>query len=239
MTVCLTPCLPNSQAVSLAPWLRGLVSSTQTSDNEVRTSQPITFFYWQIAVNGADSPNITHILKKATDGDDSAVRRLMPLVYDELRALAESYLRQERSGHTLQATAIVHEAYVRLIKQDDIKWQNRAHFFAVAAQAIRRILVDHARARQRAKRGGGLERVRLDEDVAVLEERDLDLVALDESLEKLAGLHERQARIVELRFFGGLTLKEVAEFLGVSPRTVDGDWSMARAWLRRELREAS
>jgi RNA polymerase sigma factor (TIGR02999 family) len=189
-------------------------------------------------VDGAGSSDITQMLKEVTSGDDSAVRRLMPLVYDELRALAESYLRQERSDHTLQATALVHEAYVRLIKQDDVEWQNRAHFFAVAAQAIRRILVDHARARHRAKRGGGLERVRLDEDVAVLEERDLDLVALDESLEKLAALHERQARIVELRFFGGLTLKEVAECLGVSPRTVDGDWSMARAWLRRELREA-
>jgi len=189
-------------------------------------------------VDGANSSNITQILKKATSGDDSAVRHLMPLVYNELRALAESYLRHERSDHTLQATALVHEAYVRLIKQDEVEWQNRAHFFAVASQAIRRILVDHARARQRGKRGGGLQRVRLDEDVAVLEERDLDLVALDESMEKLAGLNERQARIVELRFFGGLTLKEVAEFLGVSPRTVDGDWSMARAWLRRELRGA-
>jgi len=190
-------------------------------------------------MDASDRPNITQILKKATSGDDSAVRRLMPLVYDELRALAESYLRQERSDHTLQATALVHEAYVRLIKQEDVEWQNRAHFFAVAAQAIRRILVDHARARGRGKRGGGLQRVRLDENVAVLEERDLDLVALDESMEKLARLHERQARIVELRFFGGLTLKEVGEFLGVSPRTVDGDWRMARAWLRRELREAS
>lgn len=195
--------------------------------------------FWQTVVDGAESSNITQILKRATDGDDSAVRHLMPLVYSELRALAESYLRQERSDHTLQATALVHEAYVRLIKQDDVKWQNRAHFFAVAAQAIRRILVDHARTRRRGKRGGGLQRVRLDEDVAVLEERDLDLVALDESMEKLAGLHERQARIVELRFFGGMTLKEVGEFLGVSPRTVDGDWSMARAWLRRELRGVS
>lgn len=212
-------------------------SRNATIRSELRNA--FRFFDWQIPVDGSDSPNITQILKKATGGDDSAVRRLMPLVYDELRALAESYLRQERSDHTLQATALVHEAYVRLIKQDDVEWQNRAHFFAVAAQAIRRILVDHARSRQRAKRGGGLQRVRLDEDVAVLDERDLDLVALDESMEKLAGLHQRQARIVELRFFGGLTLKEVAEFLGVSPRTVDGDWNMARAWLRREMREVS
>ncbi len=189
-------------------------------------------------VDDANSSNITQMLKQATGGDDSAVRCLMPLVYDELRALAQSYLRQERSDHTLQATALVHEAYVRLIRQEDVEWRNRAHFFAVAAQAIRRILVDHARGHGRLKRGGGFERVRLDDDVAVSEETDLDLVALDELLEKLAGLHERQACIVELRFFGGLTLKEVADYLGVSARTVDGDWSMARAWLRRELREA-
>ncbi len=161
----------------------------------------------------------------------------MPLVYDELRALAQSYLNRERPDHTLQATALVHDAYVRLIRQEDVEWKNRAHFFAVAAQAIRRILVDHARGHQRQKRGGGRERVRLDEDVAVLDERDIDLIALDEALEKLAHLRERQARIVELRFFGGLELKEVAEFLGVSPRTVTGDWQMARAWLRREMRD--
>jgi RNA polymerase sigma factor (TIGR02999 family) len=163
----------------------------------------------------------------------------MPLVYDELRALAESYLRQERPNHTLQATALVHEAYLRLIDQRDVRWKNRAHFFAVAAQAIRRILVDHARGHRRAKRGGDRQRMRLDEDLALLQDRDLDLLTLDEALEKLACLHERQARIVELRFFGGLSLSDVAAFLGVSPRTVDGDWSMARAWLRRELRKGS
>ncbi len=185
----------------------------------------------------AKRTDVTQILKRASDGDGSAVNRLMPLVYNELRALAERYLRRERPSHTLQATALVHEAYVRLIRQEDVEWQNRAHFFAVAAQAIRRILVDHARGKQRAKRGGDRERVRLDEDVAVPAERDLDLVALDEALEKLARLHARQARIVELRFFAGLNLKDVATYLGISPRTVDGDWGMARAWLRRELRE--
>ncbi|MBN2559991.1 MAG: sigma-70 family RNA polymerase sigma factor [Phycisphaerae bacterium] len=184
-----------------------------------------------------ERPDLTGILKRASDGDDSAVNRLIPLVYDELRALAESYLRRERPDHTLQATALVHEAYVQLIKQEDVAWQNRAHFFAVAAQAIRRILVDHARGRQREKRGGGRQRVCLDTDVALLEERPLEIVALDEALQKLARLHERQAQIVELRFFGGLSLKEIAKFIGVSPRTVDGDWSMARAWLRRELAE--
>jgi RNA polymerase sigma factor (TIGR02999 family) len=160
----------------------------------------------------------------------------MPLVYDELRALAESYLRRERPDHTLQATALVHEAYMRLVKQEEVEWQNRAHFFAVAAQAIRRILVDHARGHQSGKRGGDRKRVRLDEDLTV-PEPDLDLLALDEALQELAHLHERQARIVELRFFGGLSLKEVAEYLGLSPRTIDGDWHMARAWLRCKLRE--
>jgi RNA polymerase sigma-70 factor, ECF subfamily len=183
----------------------------------------------------ADSEDITRILKSAGSGDRSAVDRLMPLVYGELRALAESYLQRERTGHTLGATALVHEAYVRLIRQEEVEWQNRAHFFAIAAQAIRRILVDYARSREADKRGGGRERVRLDEDMAVQGERDLDLLALDESLKELARLHPRQAQIIELRFFGGLSLKEVAEALGVSPRTVDGDWHMARAWLRRQL----
>jgi RNA polymerase sigma factor (TIGR02999 family) len=182
-----------------------------------------------------EGEDLTGILNRASRGDDSAVNRLMPLVYDQLRALAESYLRQERPDHTLQATALVHEAYVRLVRQEEVEWQSRAHFFAVAAQAIRRILVDHARGRQRAKRGGDRQRVRLEEDIALAKGRDLDLLALDEAMEKLATLHERQARIVELRFFGGLSLKDVAKFLGISPRTVDGDWSMARAWLKREL----
>jgi len=181
--------------------------------------------------------DITTLLNQASAGDTSAVNRLIPMVYDELRALAQSYLRHERPDLTLQATALVHEAYFRLIQQERVQWQGRAHFLALAAQAIRRILVDHARHHARAKRGGGRERVRLDEGVAVAAERDLDLVALDEALEKLARLQPRQAQIVELRFFGGLSLTEVAEYLHVSPRTVDGDWAMARAWLRRELRE--
>ncbi|MGD8451970.1 MAG: sigma-70 family RNA polymerase sigma factor [Phycisphaerae bacterium] len=182
--------------------------------------------------------DITQILRRASEGHESAVQRLLPLVYEELRALAQSYLSQERPDHTLQATALVHEAYVRLIRQEDVEWRDRAHFFAVAAQAIRRILVDHARARQRVKRGGGRERVQLETDIVQVPQARVDVLAVDEALEKLAAIHERQARIVELRFFGGLNLKEVAEYLGVSPRTVDGDWSMARAWLRRELQEA-
>lgn len=179
--------------------------------------------------------DVTLWLKKAGDGDDSAVNRLMPLVYDELRALAESYLKQERPGHTLQATALVHDAYVRLVKQEDVEWKNRAHFFAVAAQAIRRILVDHARGRKRQKRGGDRQRVRLDENVALVKSPDVDLLSLDEAMVQLAKLDPRQAQIVELRFFGGLSINEVASYLDVSPRTVDGDWSMARAWLRRAM----
>ena len=186
-------------------------------------------------VGTPNADDLTGILQRASKGDDSAVNRLIPLVYDELRALAESYLRRERPDHTLQATALVHEAYVRLIRQQDVEWKGRAHFFAVAAQAIRRILVDHARTHRRIKRGGGRERVALDPDVAMLPRPDVDLLALDDALETLGGMHERQARIVELRFFGGLDLREIAEYLDVSPRTVDGDWSMARAWLRREL----
>jgi len=190
-------------------------------------------------VGASDNLDITGILKRASRGDDSAVKELMPLVYDELRALAESYLQQERPDHTLQATALVHEAYIRLIRQEHVEWQSRAHFFGVAAQAIRRILVDHARGHERAKRGGGRRRVRLDEDVAPVKRRDLDLLALDEAMKRLADFHQRAARVVELRFFGGLSREEVGEFLGVSLRTVGDDWRLARAWLRRELREES
>jgi RNA polymerase sigma-70 factor, ECF subfamily len=179
--------------------------------------------------------DVTQMLRAAGAGSPSAVNELLPLVYDELRALAESYLQHERRGQTLQATALVHEAYLKLVKQDEVEWQDRTHFFVLAAQAIRRILVDHARERHRQKRGGAFQRVQLDEDAALLPERDLDLVALDEALAALAQLDARQAQLVELRFFGGLTLQEVADYLGVSLRTVTGDWCMARAWLKREL----
>ena len=187
----------------------------------------------------SEDVDVTRILKKASCGDDSAVKRLMPVVYAELRALAESYLQHERPDHTLQATALVHEAYVRLIRQEEVEWQSRAHFFGVAAQAIRRILVDHARGHKRAKRGGDRQRLRLDQDMAVAQQGDLDLLALDEAMERLADFHERAARVVELRFFGGLSRQEVAEFLGVSLRTVGDDWRLARAWLRRELEEGA
>jgi RNA polymerase sigma factor (TIGR02999 family) len=163
---------------------------------------------------------------------------LLPLVYDELRVLARKYLSRERPGHTLQATALVHEAYLRLVDQTRVDWQGRTHFFAVGARVMRNLLIDHARARGRVKRGGEWKRVTLAERLTPNGRGEYDpeqLLALDESLERLAQLDERQAKVVELRFFGGLTVPEVAHLLGVSQRTVEGDWTHARAWLKREL----
>lgn len=179
--------------------------------------------------------DITTILHDFTSAPDRAADELMPLVYAELRALAQSQLQRERPDHTLQATAVVHEAYLKLVDQNSVEWQNRAHFFAVAAQAIRRILVDHARTHNRIKRGRNAERVALDSDIAWTDAKEFNILALDECLEKLATLNERQSKVVTMRFFGGLKLQDVAEVLGVSLRTVEGDWSMARAWLKREL----
>jgi RNA polymerase sigma-70 factor (ECF subfamily) len=181
------------------------------------------------------SPDVTQILQAVSGGDKDAPARLMPLVYEELRRLANHYLRQERSDHTLQPTALVHEAYLKLIDQSRVDWQNRAHFFGVAAQSMRRILVDHARGHRASKRGGVQQKLTLDEAVDYSQSRDIDLVALDDALNLLAELDQRQSRIVELRFFGGLTIEETAEALGVSPATVKVDWSMAKAWLRREI----
>jgi len=177
----------------------------------------------------------TQTLIHAAEGDQGAIDRLLPLVYDELRSLAGSLMRHERDGHTLQPTALANEAFIRLIDQHSIDWKNRAHFFALAAQAMRRVLVDHARARGAIKRGGDRRRIALAEDAAIgLDQLD-DLLALDEALHQLARLSERQARVVELRFFGGLSIEETAEMIGVSPRTVKGDWRVSRAWLEREL----
>jgi RNA polymerase sigma factor (TIGR02999 family) len=179
---------------------------------------------------------ITQLLIGLKDGDRAAAAaKLMPLVYDEFRALAARHLRHERADHTLQPTALVHEAYLRLIDQTRVDWQGRTHFFAVGAQAIRRILVDHARQKKRQKRGGGAGRVALDESVALAPQRAEEILALDEALEKLGKLDHRQAQVVEMRFFAGMNVEEVAEVLGVSKRTVEGDWTMARAWLMREL----
>jgi RNA polymerase sigma factor (TIGR02999 family) len=186
-------------------------------------------------MNTSEQHEITRILSQASDGDASALHRLMPLLYDELRALADGCVRQERPGHTLQATALVHEAFVKLVDQRNVAWQNRAHFFALAAQAMRRILVDHARGRQRLKRGGDWQKLTLDDSSALSGATQVDLLGLDDALSDLARLHERQAKIVELRFFGGLTVREVAEVIGVSIPTVESDWRMAKAWLKREL----
>ena len=178
---------------------------------------------------------ITHLLLAWREGDEAALEQLMPLVYDELRRLAKRYMGRQRPGHTLQATALVNEAYLRLIDSNRVRWQNRAHFFAVSAQLMRRILVDFARARNNLKRGGGLPHVTLDNNLDVAPGRDLDLMALDDALKALGKLNERQSQIVELRYFGGLSEEETAEVLEISTRTVRRDWSLARAWLYREL----
>lgn len=182
---------------------------------------------------------VTRLLQQWSNGDPQALEDLIPLVYDELRQVARQYLRRERPGHTLQPTALVHEAYLKLVDQRRIRWQNRAHFFAVAAQLIRRILVDHARARGASKRGGGLRQLTIEADVAPAERRgqagELDVLALDGALSRLAELDPRQAHVVELRFFGGLDVEETAEVLGVSSPTVKRDWRTAKAWLYREL----
>jgi RNA polymerase sigma factor (TIGR02999 family) len=181
------------------------------------------------------STELTRFLVDWSNGSHEALARLMPLVYDELRLLASRHLRHERSDHTLQTTALVHEAYLRLIDQHRVSWQNRAHFFGIAAQMMRRILVDHARAQQADKRGGGAPKLSLDEAVAFAHEREVDFIALDRALTKLAALDPQQSRIVELRFFGGLTVEEVAEVLSISPATIKRDWSMAKAWLLLQI----
>lgn len=160
----------------------------------------------------------------------------MTLVYNELRQLAASCLRRERSDHTLQATALVHEAYLRLVEQDSVSWQNRHHFFGAAAKLMRRILVDHARGHAAEKRGGGIERVPLTEAIAMSQQQPTELLALDESLMRLAAVDPQQGRVVELRVFAGLSVEETAEVLGISPATVKRDWAVAKAWLLREIR---
>ncbi len=180
---------------------------------------------------------MTLLLSALTNGEDRAASKLIPLVYDELRRLAGSYMRRERVDHTLQATALVHEAYLKLIEQRSVNWQSRAHFFGIAAQLMRRILIDHARGHVREKRGGEQQKVSLDEAFVFAEHRADELLAVDDSLNLLAKIDPRQARVVELRFFGGLNVEEAAEVLGVSPKTVKRDWSVAKAWLYADLRE--
>lgn len=179
------------------------------------------------------------MLHAAGAGDPAAAGALFPLVYDELRALAGSLFQQQPGNHTLQPTALVHDAYLRMVGQPAGAWKDRAHFLAVAAQAMRQILIDHARRKKAEKRGSGWDRVTLDEAMALDGERTIDLLALDEAMTRLAALDERKAKVVELRFFGGLTNEEVAEVLSVSRATVADDWTVARAWLRGDLRRGA
>jgi RNA polymerase sigma-70 factor (ECF subfamily) len=179
---------------------------------------------------------ITQLLIDWGKGDQAALERLMPLVYSELRRLASNYLRRERVEHTLQPTALVNEAYLKLVDQRDAKWQNRAHFFGISAQLMRRILVDHARQHQALKRGGsGQQRISITSAEKVAKQSEVDLLALNEALDELGKMDAQQSRIVELKFFGGLSIEEIAEVLGIGHATVERDWKLARAWLRRQL----
>ena len=181
------------------------------------------------------SKEVTQLLLAWGQGDRSALEELIPLVYDELHKMARRYMNREQAAHTLQTTALVNEAYLRMVDLRKVQWQNRAHFFAVSAQLMRRILVDFARSRNYQKRGGGRRKVSLDEALEVSPEQDADLVLLDEALNALAVLDDRKRRVVELRFFGGLTIEETAHVLEVSPDTVMRDWKMAKVWLLREM----
>jgi RNA polymerase sigma factor (TIGR02999 family) len=179
---------------------------------------------------------ITELLIDWGQGDQLALEKLMPLVYDELRRLANNYLRREPAGHTLQPTALVNEAYLKLVGQRKVNWQNRAHFFAISAKLMRRILVDHARQRQAVKRGGSdQQRLSITSAETIVKQPAIDLLALNEALDELAEMDPQQGRIVELKFFGGLSIEETAEVLSISHATVERDWKLARAWLRRQL----
>ncbi|MDQ5845517.1 MAG: sigma-70 family RNA polymerase sigma factor [Acidobacteriota bacterium] len=180
--------------------------------------------------------DLTGLLIEWREGDPSALEKLTPLVYDELRRIAHRYMQRERNGHTLQTTALVNEAYLRLAGQQKIQWQSRAHFFAVSAQVMRHILIDHARRRHYAKRGGEASQVQLEDTAAMSQQRAAELVALDDALDELANLDPRKARVVELRYFGGLSLEETAEVLEISVMTVRRDWRAAKAWLFRRMK---
>ena len=183
------------------------------------------------------APDVTQLLVSWSHGDQAALEQLMPLVYGELRRLASAYLRHERSNHTLQSTALVHEAFMRLVGQHSVEWRNRAHFFAIAAQMMRRILVDYARAQRREKRGSGAVKLELDAALAegIDSGQDVDILALNSALDELSRLDSRQERVVELRFFAGLSIEETAEVMNLSPASIKREWNTARAWLFREM----
>jgi RNA polymerase sigma factor (TIGR02999 family) len=184
----------------------------------------------------ASAERVSELLLNWGHGDQSAREELIPLVYVELRRIARRYLWKERPDHTLQSGALVHEAYLHLLHEEPPQWQNRAHFFGFAAQLMRHILVDHARGRFAAKRGAGAPRLALNPEIALPQKREVDLVALDDALTKLAALDPKQSRLIELRFFGGLSIEEAAVVLGISPATVKREWATARAWLQREMK---
>jgi RNA polymerase sigma factor (TIGR02999 family) len=188
-------------------------------------------------VPSSPTHEVTRLLVAWGDGDKAALDLLMPLVHAELRRLARHYMSRERPGHTLQSTALVNEAYLRLVEQEGMRWENRAHFFGIAARLMRQILVDHARSRQAAKRGGAQVRLSLSKVNRLASAPNVNLLALDEALSRLEAVDPQKSRIVELRYFGGLGIEETAEVIGMSPATVKRDWSMARAWLRCELGE--
>ncbi len=202
--------------------------------------RPYTIATWQFAVHWrnamASSPeNITQLLIDWSDGDEAALEKLMPLVYNDLHQIARRYMARQNAGHTLQTTALIHEAFIKMVGQSEKQYQNRSHFFAVAAQAMRHILVNYALARQTDKRGGKGQQVSLDEALVVSKQPDEELVALDDALNELARIDPRKSKVVVLRYFGGLSVDETAEVLKVSPVTVMRDWSMAKSWLHREL----
>lgn len=196
---------------------------------------PLALINPAIQMTQPPTHELTQLLIAWSDGDRAALEKLTPLVYEELRRLAHSYMSRERKGHTLQTTALVHEAYLRLFNREEIHWQNRAHFFAIAAQLMRRILVDHARSNASQKRGGQAQKVSLDEAAVISQERGSEVIALDEALKGLAVIDPQQSSIVELRFFGGLSVDETAEVLSLSPATIKREWSSAKLWLHREI----
>ena len=202
---------------------------------------PFEPFYGKIRVLMPDisPPEVTQLLADWGKGDRSALDKLLPLVHKELRRIAQRQMNQERGGHTLQATALVNEAYLKLVGQEGFEWQNRAHFFAVCAQVMRHILIDHARAHARDKRGGGAIQVSLNDVAAIAEEQASHFVALDEALRRLESLDPQKGKIVELRYFGGLSIEETAEVLNISPRTVRREWQRAKAWLYRMISEGT
>lgn len=183
----------------------------------------------------ASTPSVTQLLQAWRAGDKAALDQLLPLVQDELHRLAKRLMSRERQGHTWQTTELVNEAYLQLVNQQQVEWQDRAHFFAVAAQVMRHLLVDHARARQQVKHGGGAQRLSLDEVALVAPDRSAELLALDDALDRLADFDQQKSRIVELRYFGGLTVEEIAEVLGIAAITVKREWARAKLWLYKEL----